>query len=82
MTDESSLIELRFDRNAEDCVEQSIKSLSALDVERSRDARDPTILAALTVAAAAVSLTTELVKLAVALRAKGKKQGIHQSGQK
>jgi hypothetical protein len=76
MADEHRLIELRFDRNAVDCFEESMQSLSTLDVERSRVARDPTIVAALTIASAAVSLVIELVKLAKELKTKGKKQGI------
>jgi hypothetical protein len=76
MTDANTLIELRFDRNVEDCIQESIESLNTLDVERGRVARDPTIVAAFTVAAATVSLIVELIRLAKELRAKGKKQGI------
>lgn len=76
MSEREVLVELRFDSDALDSYEGSAESLRALDVEKGGVARDPTILATLTVAAAVVLLVIELVKLAKELRAKGKKQGI------
>ncbi len=76
MANHEVLVELQFDQHAKDLYEHTAESLSALDVEKGALARDPSILAALTVAAAAVKLITELVKLAKELRAMGKKEGI------
>ncbi len=76
MPENNILVELRFDRDARDAYDTSAKSLASLDVEKSEASRDPTLLAALTVAAAAISLTTELVKLAMELRSSGKKKGV------
>jgi DUF1009 family protein len=76
MAENQILVELQFDQLAGDVYEHSAKSLSALDVERGGVARDPSIVAALTVAAAATHLITELIKLANELRAMGKQKGV------
>src|SRR4051812_26688009 len=69
-------LELRFGKEAEDCVTKSEKRLAAFDPDKSEASRDPTIIAAITVAGAAVSLAVELIKLAKELRSDGKKQGV------
>jgi hypothetical protein len=76
MKEDEVLVELRFDSDARDTLDTSIASLKELDIEVSDTARDPTIVAALTVVAAATTLIIELIKLAKELRAKGKKQKI------
>ena len=76
MSGDKVLIELRFEYDARDSFDESVESLKALDVEVGDTARDPTIVAALTVAAAATSLTIELIKLVKELRAKDKQQKI------
>ena len=70
MSDDQVLVELRFESDAGGSFETSIERLAALDVEVSDPARDPTIVAALTVAAAATTLVSELVKLASELRSR------------
>jgi hypothetical protein len=77
MKSDEVLVELRFDKDAEDAYEHSAKCLAGLDVQKGERARDPSIVAALTVAAAAIQLVTEFVKLRHELKAKGKKRGIH-----
>jgi hypothetical protein len=76
MSSQEALIEVRFGRGTEDCIGKSEKVLEAFGPEKSEAARDPTIVAALTVAGAAISLAIELIKLAKELRSNGKKQGI------
>lgn len=76
MRENNILVELRFDSDAGDSFETSVMSLEALDVEVSDTARDPTIVAALSVAAAATTLTIELIKLVKELRTKREKQKI------
>ena len=76
MSSQETQVELRFGSGTEDCIGKSEKVLEAFGPEKSDAGRDPTILAALTVAGAAISLTTELIKLAKELRSSGKKQGI------
>jgi len=76
MKKDEVLIELRFDSNSKESLETSIASLGALDIEASSTARDPTIVAALTVVAAATSLAIELIKLVKELKARGQQQRI------
>ena|ERR1700730_300637 len=78
MTADKVLVELRFDSDARDSLDISVARLkeSDLDVEVGDTARDPTILAALTIAAAAAKLVIELINLAKVLRAKGEKKEI------
>jgi len=67
MRKDDVLVELRFDSDARDSFDTSVASLKALDVEVGDTARDPTIVAALTIAAAATTLTTDLIKFNVPL---------------
>lgn len=76
MSQDDILLELRFPRAAKASLEISTASLKSVDVEVAETARDPTILAALTIAGAAVKLITELVKLAKELRSMGEKHNI------
>lgn len=76
MKEDKVLVELRFDSNARDSFDISVASLKTVDVEVGDTARDPTILAALTIAAAATKLVIELISLAKALRAKDEKKKI------
>lgn len=76
MSKDEVLVELRFGDDAQDSFDESVESLKELDVDVGDTARDPTLVAALTVAAAATTLAVELIKLAKELRAKRKKQKI------
>jgi hypothetical protein len=76
MHDPEMVVELRFGRDAAEYLENGFAQLRTLNPERGAVARDPTILAALTLSAAAISLTTELVKFAKELRSRGKTGGI------
>jgi hypothetical protein len=70
------LLELRFPSEAKTSLETSAESLKSLDAKIEGTARDPAILAALTIAGAAISLVTELIKLAKELRSRGEKHNI------
>lgn len=76
MIDNAILVELRFDSDTRESVDIAISALKDLDVEECDTARDPTIVAALTVAAAVTTLTVELIKLARELRNKGKVKSV------
>ena len=76
MIEDEMLVELRFDSDGKDSLDTSVTSLAPLDVEVSDTSRDPTIVVALTVAAAAVKLATELINLWKELKNKGKEKGI------
>jgi len=76
MNEDEVLLELRFPSDANASLETSAKSLKSLDAKVAGTARDPAILAALTIAGAAVSLITELIKLAKELRSRGEKHNI------
>ncbi len=76
MSEDTILVELRFGLDTRDSFDTAISSLRGLDVEECDTARDPTILAALTVVAAATTLTVELIKLVRELRTKGERQHV------
>ena len=72
MKDDEILVELRFSPNEHESLDISVTKLQALDIEVGDKARDPTLVAVLTVAAAATKLVVELIGLAKELRQKGK----------
>lgn len=76
MKNEDTLLELRFDQDASDCVQESAQILRDVNAEVASPSRDPMIVAAMTIAGAAISLSIELIKLARELRQKEKKRGI------
>lgn len=70
MEENTVLVELRFDSESGKSLDIARSVLNGLDVVVNEKSRDPSIVAALTVAAAVTNLTIELIKLAREFRNK------------